>query len=101
MSFITEFYKDFYNEGGILFFKILEKMVQDWPLVKDPLTCVYLSIFYLSGAYFGPYIMKNFKPFNLKYFMMIYNIFNIIASTYISLRVFFNVKKDNKSIVFM
>ncbi|KAF1742893.1 hypothetical protein MXB_2764 [Myxobolus squamalis] len=63
-----------------------ERFVQDWPLARDPIPIALLTIGYLSMIFFGQEIMKNRKEFELRKFMMVYNCFLVIFSTFISLK---------------
>ncbi|XP_055592516.1 elongation of very long chain fatty acids protein 7 [Uranotaenia lowii] len=58
--------------------------VADWPMMSSPLPTLGLCIFY---AYFSkslaPKIMENRKPLDLRNFLVIYNLFQTVFSTWI------------------
>ncbi|KAH9639571.1 hypothetical protein HF086_005828 [Spodoptera exigua] len=76
---VLERMKDTYN---YIFYDLCDPRTRDWS--PSPIAIFTIIPFYL---YFcnklGPQLMKDEKPFKLKRIIMIYNIFQIIASGYI------------------
>nr|BBF94985.1 elongation of very long chain fatty acids protein 5 [Orthetrum albistylum] len=57
--------------------------VTGWPLLKSPIPVISIFIFYIVIVIFGPKFMKNRKPYNIKYILLIYNFSQIALSSYI------------------
>ncbi|KAK0166820.1 hypothetical protein PV327_004303 [Microctonus hyperodae] len=61
-----------------------DSRVNAWPLMSGPLPTLMICISY---AYFvkviGPKLMENRKPFSLRRFMIFYNLFQVIFSTWL------------------
>lgn len=56
--------------------------VDSWPMMRSPVPIVFIFTFYLMTVYLlGPRFMKNRDPFDLKRVILVYNIFQIAAST--------------------
>ncbi|KII64267.1 hypothetical protein RF11_02625 [Thelohanellus kitauei] len=79
LTYIAKCYQEFYDYGGIQLYK-LEPFVKDWPLTRDPIPPILITLSYLLMVYLGPIIMKPFKPFELRRFLMIYNLFLCIKA---------------------
>lgn len=66
--------------------------VDSWFLMKSPLPIVFIFTFYLMTVFIiGPKFMKNRDPFDLKRVILVYNIFQIAASTAIVAGVKFSI----------
>lgn len=65
----------------------LDKRVADWPLMQSPIPTVALILLYLSTVHFGPQIMKNRKPFQLRWVLVFYNLFMTFLNLYIAVEV--------------
>ncbi|XP_055526408.1 elongation of very long chain fatty acids protein AAEL008004 [Wyeomyia smithii] len=81
MAFIfTEIY-DWYRD---LMDNKSDPRVADWPMMSSPLPTLGLCIFY---AYFSkslaPKLMENRKPLDLRNFLVLYNLFQTVFSTWI------------------
>lgn len=62
----------------------LDPRTNDWFLVKDPLPLLTLLILYLYFVRsWGPSLMKNRKPFELKHTLVIYNFLQVLISTFL------------------
>lgn len=58
--------------------------VNDWPLMSSPLPTLAICLSYAyTVKVIGPKFMENRKPFNLKYPIMIYNLAQVIFSTWL------------------
>lgn len=72
-----------------------DSRVNAWPLMSGPLPTLTICISY---AYFvkviGPKLMENRKPFSLRRFMIFYNLFQVIFSTWL----FYGVIYTNSNI---
>jgi hypothetical protein len=55
----------------------LDIRVNNWPLMKSIVPTIMIGIIYIIAVIFGLKWMKNRKPFQLYYFMMIYNLFQV------------------------
>lgn len=55
--------------------------VNDWPMMSSPFPTLAVCLFY---AYFvkvlGPKLMENRKPFDLRWFMILYNLLQVLFS---------------------
>ncbi|XP_053682185.1 elongation of very long chain fatty acids protein 7 [Sabethes cyaneus] len=81
MAFIfTEIY-DWYRD---LMDNKSDPRVADWPMMSSPLPTLGLCLFY---AYFSkslaPKLMENRKPLDLRNFLVVYNLFQTVFSTWI------------------
>ena len=75
----------------------LDTRVQKWPFVETPFLAICSLTFYSLFIWIGTKVMAKRKPFDLKHFMMAYNMFQVIASSYIFYEVrrrFFNFKPE-------
>jgi hypothetical protein len=61
--------------------------VDNWPLIKDVFPTTIIGIVYVLAIVCGQKWMKNEKPFELRYFMFIYNLFQVIICSYITYEV--------------
>ncbi|XP_054716910.1 elongation of very long chain fatty acids protein 4-like [Uloborus diversus] len=78
---LKEFLRLYRNYEWTLSFS--DKRVADWPLMKSPIPTVALIIFYLNTVYFGPIIMKNRKPLQMRWVLLFYNLFMMLLNLYI------------------
>ncbi|XP_064606299.1 very long chain fatty acid elongase 4-like [Liolophura sinensis] len=56
--------------------------VDDWLLMKTPFPIIVIFFAYIGLVIFGPKIMKNQSPFNLKWILVPYNFFCVGLSAY-------------------
>lgn len=67
--------------------------VNDWAMMSDPFPTLFICLFY---AYFvrvlGPKFMENRKPFDLRNLMILYNLFQVIFSTWL----FYEVRRGKR-----
>jgi hypothetical protein len=55
-----------------------------WPLMSSPMPITFILLIYIYVIYFaGPQFMKNREPYSLKWFIQIYNLFQIVANFWI------------------
>eukprot|EP00117_Sycon_ciliatum_P042101 scpid78516/ scgid1871/ Elongation of very long chain fatty acids protein 4; 3-keto acyl-CoA synthase Elovl4; ELOVL fatty acid elongase 4 len=54
----------------------------DWPLVRSPLPMIVWLVVYLLAVFFGPKLMKNRQPFELRGLMAGYNLLMVVWSGY-------------------
>lgn len=60
---------------------ISDPRVSDWPLMDSPIPTVLIVLIYLYGVtIFGPRLMINKKPYNLRTALIVYNAFQVIFS---------------------
>jgi hypothetical protein len=71
----------------ILNFGYSDVRVENWALMKDVIPTVLIAIGYILAIVFGRQWMKNQKPFELRYFMFIYNFLQVILCAYITYEV--------------
>ena len=70
-----------------LTFACLDVRVQDWPLMNSILpTCVFV-ILYLLFIFFARKWMKNRPAFELREFMFVYNVLQVVVCSYITYEV--------------
>ena len=55
---------------------------QHWPLVASPVPTVLLCLGYLCMVFLGKRIMRNYKPFELRTVMIVYNVGIVLLSIY-------------------
>ncbi|CAF1564925.1 unnamed protein product [Rotaria magnacalcarata] len=58
--------------------------VKNWTLMNDVFPTVMIAIVYIFAIIFGRLWMKNQKPFELRNFMFIYNILQVIFCSYVT-----------------
>ncbi|CAF4091826.1 unnamed protein product [Rotaria sp. Silwood2] len=58
--------------------------VNDWPLMKDVSPTVVIGVAYVIAIVFGRKWMKSQKPFELRNFMFIYNVLQVVFCAYIT-----------------
>lgn len=67
-----------------MFTIVLDALVDSWLLPSSPGLVVGLVLSYLGFVlYLGPRIMANRKPYDLKYFMMTYNVIQVVYNSYL------------------
>lgn len=65
---------------------------RNWLLVEDsPYPVWTLTISYIAFVLLGPRIMKNRKPFNLQWFLVIYNLGLVALSLYMFIEIFLSI----------
>lgn len=58
--------------------------VQDYYLMRGPLPTMMICLTYVFIVkYLGPKLMENRKPFHLKNTLIVYNVFQVILSSYL------------------
>jgi elongation of very long chain fatty acids protein 7 len=72
--------------------QILDPRVNDWFLMSSPFPtmCICLTYAYTVKV-IGPRLMENRKPFDLKYTLILYNLFQVIFSTYLFYEVSYQI----------
>jgi len=61
-----------------------DQRVAEWPLMKDPLTILTIIAAYLYAIYYYlPKHMEKRKPYDIKFIIQTYNVFQVFACTYI------------------
>ena len=65
----------------------LDERVRDWPLMKSVFPTVTIVILYLLFVIMGQRWMRDKKALELRRFMFVYNIFQVIFCTYITYEV--------------
>ena len=84
VSNLTNIYADFWERR--------DRRMDNWPLMDSPLpTMLLCGSYVLIVKVIGPKIMENRKPLDIKGFLIFYNLFQVVLSTYIfvEVRVFF------------
>ncbi|CAF0858355.1 unnamed protein product [Adineta ricciae] len=59
--------------------------VKDWPLMQSVIPTLAITALYVCAIVFGRMWMKTQKPFELRSFMFIYNLIQVVLCTYITL----------------
>jgi len=68
----------------IMFDFIQDDRVKDWPMVRNPLPTIGLCLSYVAFVkVIGPHLMKNRKPFDIRWLMVAYNFSMVGVSTYL------------------
>ncbi|XP_064618993.1 very long chain fatty acid elongase 4-like [Lineus longissimus] len=76
ISNISNLYEDFIISRG-------DPRVQSWPLLKTPTNTVAIIVMYLLMVKLGPRLMRDRKPFDLRWTLVPFNAFLVCLSTYI------------------
>lgn len=72
---------DYYN---FVFTDLSDRRTNHWFLISSPLpglTLISLYLFFVNS--WGPRFMKNRKPFELKHTLIVYNLFQVLVSSYL------------------
>ncbi|XP_050520234.1 elongation of very long chain fatty acids protein AAEL008004-like [Daktulosphaira vitifoliae] len=95
MTNITQKSIDFIVDIQKTFKDIIKKELRDdekidnWLFMSNPwLVLSIITVYLLFILKIGPILMKNRKPFNLKYILLLYNIFQVIYNGYLVLLYF-------------
>ncbi|KAK0075524.1 hypothetical protein PV325_006782, partial [Microctonus aethiopoides] len=81
MSSLWQIVADFYYD---LMENKSDPRVNSWPLMNSPLPTTLICIIYVYFVkIIGPKLMMNRKPFNLRYTMIYYNLFQVLFSTWL------------------
>ncbi|XP_012937927.2 elongation of very long chain fatty acids protein 2 [Aplysia californica] len=65
---------------------------RNWLLISDsPYPVWVLTVIYVAMVMLGPHIMKNRKPFNLQWFLVVYNLGLVGLSVYMFVEIFLSV----------
>ena len=75
------------------FHTFTDPRVEDWLLMKTPLTTAVFFFLYLFVVWAGPAFMRNRKPLQLKQLLILYNLGLVVLSVYM----FYEVSILNKS----
>lgn len=60
---------------------VSDPRVSDWPLMDSPIPTILIVLLYLYGVViFGPRMMANRKPYNLRGVLVVYNAFQVVFS---------------------
>jgi len=62
---------------------VIDPRVKDWLWMQSPIPTLLLCMLYLLCVAVGPKLMKNRKPFDLRYLLIIYNFSLVALSVYI------------------
>ena len=65
----------------------LDARVKDWPMMQQVTPTVLIVICYVLAIVFGRQLMKNYKPFELRNFMLVYNFVQVVLCAYITYEV--------------
>lgn len=61
-----------------------DRLVDSWLLMSGPMPILTILAGYLYFVlYLGPKVMESRKPFDLKYIMIVYNLYNVVLSSYL------------------
>ena len=70
------------------FWENRDKRMDGWPLMSSPLPTIMICATYVYIVkVWGPNFMKDRKPMNLKGFLIVYNLIQVLLSTYIFVEV--------------
>ena len=73
-----------------------DKRVEEWPLMGSPFPTIVLTALYLAMCRFGPRIVpKSGVPWDLRPFIVGYNLVNIVLNGYIALELFESTRTFN------
>lgn len=65
-------------------FVLLDPRVNDWFLMSSPFPTLFICLTYAYCVkVLGPKLMENRKPFDLKYVLIVYNLAQVIFSTWL------------------
>ena len=70
-----------------MFAKSQDPRVAKWPLMDNPINTGLILSGYFVGIMLIKYVMASRKPFELKSFIFVYNIFQVVVSFYIGYEV--------------
>lgn len=62
---------------------LTDPRVADWFLMQSPLPTLFLITAYLTLVWVGPRWMRNRKPYDLKYILLVYNVGLVALSAHI------------------
>lgn len=63
---------------------VSDPRVADWFLIPSPVPTYVMSLFYIIFSWkIGPWMMRNREPFNLKYTLVVYNLFMTLLNLHI------------------
>jgi succinate dehydrogenase hydrophobic anchor subunit len=65
-----------------MFLKKKDPRLRDWPLMDSPNAIFLILVGYLAAIPLIRIIMKYFKPFELKVFLMLYNVIQVVGTFY-------------------
>ncbi|CAG0920426.1 unnamed protein product [Notodromas monacha] len=68
---------------------ISDKRVKDWPLMSSPWPTLCIAFMYGTMVRVGPKLMENQKPFELKWILVLYNLFVSLLNLYICGELYF------------
>lgn len=90
---LNEFVVRLLGEGGAYLFvpdltlkskSSTDKRVEDWPLVRSPVPTLALCLSYVTFVkLLGPWLMRDRKPFSIRWLMVAYNLTMVVVSTWI------------------
>ncbi|ESP05226.1 hypothetical protein LOTGIDRAFT_152042 [Lottia gigantea] len=86
---------DYVNKLQTSYIEETDKQVIGWGLMESAYPTISILVTYLFIVYYGPKYMENRKPFNLKYVLLAYNIFQVIFSTYVFIELLVSVSHTN------
>ncbi|XP_054260084.1 elongation of very long chain fatty acids protein 4-like [Macrosteles quadrilineatus] len=82
---------NFSSTGSEDFYKMVDKesITKTWTLTHSPIpVSLSILVYLLIVVHFGPKIMASRKPYNLKTFMRVYNIIQIVYNAFVLSQVF-------------
>ena len=69
---------------------VSDPRVANWPLMQSPWPTVGICLSYVYLVkYLGPKLMKERPPYNIRFFMVLYNFSMVLVSVYIFLKLGF------------
>jgi len=81
------------------YLSLRDERVKNWPLIESPLPMIYLVIGYLIFVIVGMKYMKNRKPMELKYPMILHNLLCALISAYMTIETIRQAYINNYSFV--
>ena len=87
MDFVTEKYANL-SDVYARVWEQRDRRVDGWPLMESPLPTILLCASYVFIVkVWGPRFMRDRKPYEIKPFLIIYNLAQVVFSTYIFVEV--------------
>ncbi|XP_046592969.1 elongation of very long chain fatty acids protein AAEL008004 isoform X2 [Neodiprion virginianus] len=81
---------------------VSDPRVSDWPLMDSPIPTFLIVVLYLYGVtIFGPRVMANKKPFQLRGTLIAYNAFQVLFSLGMMYEIFFVLRKKDSQVSFL
>jgi len=77
-----------FNETWTEWFTHADKRVASWPLMSSPVPTLVFILAYILSIYFGKIWMRSRKPYNIKGFLIGYNVILVGLSAYMTTEIF-------------